>query len=88
MVDVYTKVWGPCLMLDTYFYNTYFGAPRGPEGRFRPTACDRTRCLCVADLNDAGMGVKFVRACSDKITELMEFRDNACPYFVFYMARG
>ena len=42
----------------------------------------------MADLNDAGMGVKFVRACSDKITELMEFRDNACPYFVFYMARG
>ena len=33
MVDVYTKVWGPCLMLDTYFYNTYFGAPRGPEER-------------------------------------------------------
>ena len=26
VVDVYSKVWGPCLMLDTYLYNTFFGA--------------------------------------------------------------
>ena len=59
-------------------------AQKADPGRRHETA----PAVCVADLNDAGMGVKFVRACSDKITELMEFRDNACPYFVFYMARG
>ena len=26
VVDIYSKVWGPCLMLDNYLYNTYFGA--------------------------------------------------------------
>jgi len=33
VVDVYTKIWGPCLMLDTYFYNSYFGPrARHPSG--------------------------------------------------------
>ena len=42
----------------------------------------------AADMNDAGMGVKFVRACCDKIVDLSEYRDNACPHFLFYMVRG
>lgn len=61
MVDIYTKVWGPCLMLDNYLYNSFF------------------------DMSDAGMGVKFVRAQCDKILELSEYRDTACPHFLFYM---
>ena len=44
-----------------------------------------TAGLPVADLSDAGMGVKFVRAQCDKILELSEYRDNACPHFLFYM---
>jgi hypothetical protein len=31
------------------------------------------------------MGVKFVRAQCDKILELSEYRDTACPHFLFYM---
>ncbi len=44
-----------------------------------------TAGLPVADMSDAGMGVKFVRAQCDKILELSEYRDTACPHFLFYM---
>ena len=29
-------------------------------------------------------GMKFVRACADKVTALKDFRDTAQPSFVFY----
>ena len=94
VVDIYSKVWGPCLMLDTYLYNTFFGAlTRTQHHQHHQTAHaaaaavspSPTAGLPAADMSDAGMGVKFVRAQCDKILELSEYRENACPHFLFYM---
>ena len=85
VVDIYTKCWGPCLMLDNYLYNTYFGALALAHHHHQAVVTQPTAGLPVADMSDAGMGVKFVRAQCDKILELSEYRDNACPHFLFYM---
>ena len=74
------------MMLDSYLYNSFFGAlTRARKPAAAPPRHHATTHLPAADMNDAGMGVKFVRACCDKILELVEYRDNACPHFLFYM---